>query len=259
MRCKEWYGWHFPELGKIITDNLAYAKTVKLMGTCVVEKRTVLAWPIWQKKMTLLKACDEMLCCWVYDAINATIRHYRWGFSNWKKTLFSAPCESPELTWRGFLSGDRVNCSTCDFSSILTEEVEKEMKEACEISMGTEVSEIDIENIKFLCDQVWSSVYERIFICKIITFFVDMFPSNIVLAFKRACSFRNIFFLSVDNRDIRLQSPAVRLPEEPDDGCGTESYRFGGRIGRSQADFSRRSVPIGQYFPLCKWKPFVPA
>ena len=32
MRCREWYGWHFPELSKIITDNLAYAKTVKLMG-----------------------------------------------------------------------------------------------------------------------------------------------------------------------------------------------------------------------------------
>jgi len=22
MRLKEWYGWHFPELGRIITDNL---------------------------------------------------------------------------------------------------------------------------------------------------------------------------------------------------------------------------------------------
>ena len=29
---QEWYGWHFPEMGKIITDNLAYAKCVKLMG-----------------------------------------------------------------------------------------------------------------------------------------------------------------------------------------------------------------------------------
>lgn len=32
MRCREWYGWHFPELSKIVTDNLAYAKTVKAMG-----------------------------------------------------------------------------------------------------------------------------------------------------------------------------------------------------------------------------------
>ena len=32
MRCREWYGWHFPELGKIVTDNLAYAKTVKAIG-----------------------------------------------------------------------------------------------------------------------------------------------------------------------------------------------------------------------------------
>ncbi|KAH9950086.1 Nop domain-containing protein [Amylocystis lapponica] len=32
MRVKEWYGWHFPEMGKIIVDNLAYAKVVKTMG-----------------------------------------------------------------------------------------------------------------------------------------------------------------------------------------------------------------------------------
>lgn len=32
MRTREWYGWHFPELTKIIGDNLAYAKSVKKMG-----------------------------------------------------------------------------------------------------------------------------------------------------------------------------------------------------------------------------------
>ena len=49
MRCREWYvgvvcagwsnnsfsfryGWHFPELGKIITDNLAFVRTIDLMG-----------------------------------------------------------------------------------------------------------------------------------------------------------------------------------------------------------------------------------
>lgn len=32
MRAREWFGWHFPELGKIVTDNTAYAKVVKLMG-----------------------------------------------------------------------------------------------------------------------------------------------------------------------------------------------------------------------------------
>jgi nucleolar protein 58 len=33
MRVKEWFGWHFPEMGKIVTDNLAYANVIKLMGT----------------------------------------------------------------------------------------------------------------------------------------------------------------------------------------------------------------------------------
>merc|ERR1719253_1973128 len=32
MRLKEWYGWHFPEMQKIVTDSLIYAKSVKLMG-----------------------------------------------------------------------------------------------------------------------------------------------------------------------------------------------------------------------------------
>lgn len=33
MRVREWYGWHFPEMTKIVADNIAYAKTVKFMGT----------------------------------------------------------------------------------------------------------------------------------------------------------------------------------------------------------------------------------
>lgn len=32
MRCKEWYGWHFPEMAKIVQDNLAYCKVIKKMG-----------------------------------------------------------------------------------------------------------------------------------------------------------------------------------------------------------------------------------
>ena len=28
MRVKEWYGWHFPELQKILPDNLLYAKVM---------------------------------------------------------------------------------------------------------------------------------------------------------------------------------------------------------------------------------------
>jgi len=32
MRCREWYGWHFPELSKVVTDNLAFAKVVLALG-----------------------------------------------------------------------------------------------------------------------------------------------------------------------------------------------------------------------------------
>lgn len=81
MRCREWYGWHFPELGKIITDNMGFAKTVRIIGT-------------------------------------------------------------------------RDNASSSDLSDILAEEIEEKVKEAAEISMGTEISEQDIENIIRLCDQI---------------------------------------------------------------------------------------------------------
>ncbi|KAM3439955.1 hypothetical protein MY4824_002462 [Beauveria thailandica] len=32
MRTKEWYGWHFPEMAKILGDNLAYARLVLKVG-----------------------------------------------------------------------------------------------------------------------------------------------------------------------------------------------------------------------------------
>ncbi|KAI3793821.1 hypothetical protein L1987_36443 [Smallanthus sonchifolius] len=83
MRVREWYGWHFPELAKIVQDNILYAKAVKLMGY-------------------------------------------------------------------------RTNAAKLDFSEILTEEVEAELKEAAVVSMGTEVSDLDLVNIKDLCDQVLS-------------------------------------------------------------------------------------------------------
>ncbi|ESQ32278.1 hypothetical protein EUTSA_v10003966mg [Eutrema salsugineum] len=83
MRVREWYGWHFPELAKIIQDNILYAKSVKLMG-------------------------------------------------------------------------NRINAAKLDFSEILADEVEGELKEAAVISMGTEVSDLDLMHIRELCDQVLS-------------------------------------------------------------------------------------------------------
>ncbi|CAD0196473.1 unnamed protein product [Chrysodeixis includens] len=83
MRCREWYGWHFPELGKIITDNTLFVKIVKLIGT-------------------------------------------------------------------------RDNASQTDLSDILPEDLEEKVKEAAEISMGTEISDDDILNIQNLCDEIIS-------------------------------------------------------------------------------------------------------
>jgi nucleolar protein 58 len=33
MRVREWYGWHFPELAKLVADNVQYAKTALLLRT----------------------------------------------------------------------------------------------------------------------------------------------------------------------------------------------------------------------------------
>jgi nucleolar protein 58 len=33
MRTREWYGWHFPEMARVVNDNVAYAKCVRAMGS----------------------------------------------------------------------------------------------------------------------------------------------------------------------------------------------------------------------------------
>lgn len=83
MRAREWYGWHFPELGKLITNNIAFVKIIKLVGT-------------------------------------------------------------------------RENMANSDLSDILPEDIEEKVKEAAEISMGTQISEEDIINIQALCDEILS-------------------------------------------------------------------------------------------------------
>merc|ERR1712083_387925 len=54
----------------------------------------------------------------------------------------------------GELMGTRENAKSIDLSDVLPEEVEEKVKEAAEISMGTEISGEDIINIKHLCQQV---------------------------------------------------------------------------------------------------------
>ena len=48
----------------------------------------------------------------------------------------------------------RTNALETDFSDILPEEVEEAVKKAAEISMGTEIADTDIDNIRHLCEQV---------------------------------------------------------------------------------------------------------
>jgi nucleolar protein 58 len=50
--------------------------------------------------------------------------------------------------------GIRQVASKTDFSDILPEDVEQSLKEAAEVSMGTEIADEDVDNIKQLCEQV---------------------------------------------------------------------------------------------------------
>ncbi|KAI3932953.1 hypothetical protein MKW98_029186 [Papaver atlanticum] len=54
------------------------------------------------------------------------------------------------------LMGNRTNAATLDFSKILPEEVETQLKAAAAVSIGCELSELDLININGLCDQVLS-------------------------------------------------------------------------------------------------------
>ena len=88
MRVREWYGWHFPELGKILSDSLRYAKVVRILRT-------------------------------------------------------------------------RDSAAEKDFSELLTEEEIQAVREAARVSMGTEISEEDVEHICELCQEILSTAAYR--------------------------------------------------------------------------------------------------
>ena len=52
------------------------------------------------------------------------------------------------------MKGYRTNANDLDLSDLLPADVEGQVKEAAEISMGTEISEEDIANVRHLCSQV---------------------------------------------------------------------------------------------------------
>lgn len=81
MRVKEWYGWHFPEMARIINDNLAYSRVILKMGM-------------------------------------------------------------------------RTSAAKADLAEILPEEIEAAVKSAAEVSMGTEITKEDLDNIQSLAEQV---------------------------------------------------------------------------------------------------------
>jgi len=60
MRVKEWYGWHFPEMAKVINDNLAYAKVILKMGYRSNAANTDLSEILPEEIETAIKAAAEI-------------------------------------------------------------------------------------------------------------------------------------------------------------------------------------------------------
>jgi nucleolar protein 56 len=95
MRIKEWFGWHFPELSRIVADNTIYVKIVHL-----IETRNKLL----ENKEELLPQIEEM----VIDA-----------------------------------------------------DIAKQIGDAAAASMGSDINEIDLFNVKFFCDKVANLITYR--------------------------------------------------------------------------------------------------
>ncbi|OAX40137.1 Nop domain-containing protein [Rhizopogon vinicolor AM-OR11-026] len=57
---QEWYGWHFPEMAKIIVDNVAYAKVVQAMGFRTNAATTTFETILPEDLEAVLKAAAEI-------------------------------------------------------------------------------------------------------------------------------------------------------------------------------------------------------
>lgn len=88
MRIKEWFGWHFPELARIVVDNAIFVRIVKLIQT----------------RQNFLDNSEELL---------------------------------PKIE-----------------EIVIDSEIAKQISDAAAASMGSELSEIDLFNVKFFCDKV---------------------------------------------------------------------------------------------------------
>ncbi|KAF8351048.1 Nop domain-containing protein [Amanita rubescens] len=69
MRVKEWYGWHFPELAKIVSDNLAYAKVLRTMAVVKAAAEISMGTEISDSDMAHIHSlCDQVISITAYRA-----------------------------------------------------------------------------------------------------------------------------------------------------------------------------------------------
>jgi hypothetical protein len=106
-------------MGKIIVDNMAYAKVVRAMGWFPFFPSILLPLTIRCPSQLIISLCPDSFV--PFDDV-----------------------------------GFRTNAATTSFEHILPEDLEATLKAAAELSMGTEISDTDMSHIHSLCDQVIS-------------------------------------------------------------------------------------------------------
>ncbi len=95
MRVREWFGWHFPEMTKLVADNVAYAKAVRKLCWCLVPKiafagrhevELACCDRIWKSvAIALLQGFCSTVTCWIAaePMCVAVVLHFvyeqRWG------------------------------------------------------------------------------------------------------------------------------------------------------------------------------------
>lgn len=231
MRCREWYGWHFPELGKVITDNLAYCKTVRKIGN--VKFR-----PIVQGLFGRL-SLECILNVYIFFSLQAIAQ-------TWLTLICPTSClRKSKLKWNWLLRSPweprcRSRTSTTSCTCVIRY---GPFTPCCHLSPITagrlcwwwrllsivpEFNHVGLQSLPHLNHRQPQSEANAPF----------SQPDD---------PLKSIFhlFFSAGDRDHRLPCSAVRLPEESDDGHRPQPDSHGWRAGRRPAHFTRRWVSGG--------------
>jgi nucleolar protein 58 len=93
MRAREWYGWHFPELAKILNDNETFCRVVKVMGdrtkATVTDFEGVLEPEMAEELKEVTRFRENVL--FRFNPINR-LRKFQWARKSPLRIWITSPC-----------------------------------------------------------------------------------------------------------------------------------------------------------------------